>query len=77
MGDDGDEFVEKFHKSLGEVDALGQMVLNAHSQVEAMLNAFLDAAMLHPQYFEDNRVTFPDKVQIARALTPESHEHPD
>ena len=39
--DDVDEYVEDFHKHLSEIDKLGQIVLNAHAEVEATLNYFL------------------------------------
>ncbi len=76
-GEERDEFVEAFHKQLSEVDALGQMVLKAHADVESTLNYFFQNALLYPRYFEDNRIGFADRVQLARALTPEIHEHPD
>ena len=75
--DDVDEYVEDFHKHRSEIDKLGQIVLNAHAEVEATLNYFFEEALPHPEYFEDNRVSFADRVQLARALTPETPEHPE
>ena len=74
--DDVDEFIEDYHKHLGEIDEIAQLVLSAHFEIDTALNDVLVLSVCHEEYLEKIRISFPDKIHIARALTPESHDHP-
>ena len=72
-----DEFIEAFRKQLEHVDDFIQTVLNAHLEVEGQLEKFLDRIFFHPEYIEDGRLQFFNKVHVARAYTTESHNAPE
>jgi hypothetical protein len=77
MIDEVDDFIEDYHRHLGEIDRLAQQMLNAHFEIDTALNDVLISATCNSKYLEETRLSFLDKVNIARALTPESHEHPE
>jgi hypothetical protein len=72
-----DEFIEEFRKHLGHVNELLQLFLNSHLEVEGDLDRFLGEMFFHPEYLEDARISFAQKVQIAPAYTPEDHDRPE
>ena len=71
--EDRDEFIEAFRKQLGHVDKFIQLVLNSHLEVEGHLDEFVDRIFFHPEHLEDARLSFPQKVHIARSYTTDSN----
>jgi hypothetical protein len=71
-----DEVAEAYHKQLGRIDEVAQRVLNAHFQVEEALEKFIEAIFPRPEYVRD-RLTFANRLQVARAFTPVNHDRPE
>jgi hypothetical protein len=72
-----DKFIQNFREHLGDVNGLLQVFLNGHLEVEGDLDSFLNEMFFRPEYLEDARLSFAQKVQIARAYTPEDHSRPE
>jgi hypothetical protein len=68
-----DAFIEKLRAHLGHVNEFVQLVLNSHLEVEGDLDKLVDRIFFHPEHLEDARLSFPQKVHIARSYTTESH----
>jgi len=73
--DDADEFVANFHKFLGQVDEIAQLVLKGHLEIEAELDDVLKALFFHPEQLSDTRLSFLQKTQIARAQSIRGDKH--
>jgi hypothetical protein len=62
-----DEFVLRYRKELSPPDDIAQLVLNGHLQIEAQLDEVLKAIFFHPDQMLDARLSFAQKMQVARA----------
>lgn len=51
-----------------QVDELTQTVLKGHLLVERTLDSILDVVLFHPDHLETARLSFNQKLQIARSL---------
>jgi len=71
-----DEFIEAYRQQLGEIDEVAKLILNGHLEVEAELDEVLKAIFLHPKHLLENRLTFVQKAQIARAYAIRQNEWP-
>jgi hypothetical protein len=77
--DDGkaENFMTAFREQLSTIDDVVQVILNSHLQVEADLDDVLAAIFYHPERLEEARLTFMQKVHIARAFTWNMDERSD
>jgi hypothetical protein len=77
--DDSDsrEFFLKFRAQLEKTDPFIQTVLNAHLDVEAHLEEFLDEIFFHPEDVERARLRVYQKICIARAFVELGRDRPE
>lgn len=73
--EDSDEFFEKFSKEIREVDEVVNVVLKGHLLVERALDRIISLIFFHPDYILNGRQSFERKVQIARAMSLNAHDH--
>ncbi|MET4176100.1 hypothetical protein ABIB99_007219 [Bradyrhizobium sp. LA6.1] len=72
-----DNFIGKFRENLRHVDVSVAIALNAHLEIEGNLDDYLRSIFAHPKYLEGARLSFFDKLSIARAYTPATHDRPE
>ncbi len=61
------KYLELFAKHTGEIDELQQAILTGHLIIETVLNNVISTIFFHPDYIEEGRFRFEQKVRIARA----------
>ncbi|KQT17791.1 MULTISPECIES: hypothetical protein [unclassified Bradyrhizobium] len=72
-----DNFIDKFRESLRHVESSIAIALNAHLEIEGNLDDYLNAIFAHPKYLHQARLSYYDKLAVARAYTPIAHDRPE
>jgi hypothetical protein len=72
-----ENFIKAFRERLHHVDDFVQVVLNGHLEIEGHLDDYMQRIFAHPKYLQEARLSFSQKVCIARAYTPETHDRVD
>lgn len=67
----GDRFIRTFREHLNKVDELSNVILKGHLEVERDLDDIVEMIFFRPEYLEDVRLGFADKISIARAYAPD------
>ncbi len=75
--DEHSEFFRKFSEQLQTTDPFIQAVLNAHLDVEAHLEEFLEEIFFHPEDVEEANLRFRQKIYMARAYVELGKERPE
>jgi hypothetical protein len=65
-----EEFIKAFRAQLSEVDDVVHVVLNGHLEVEKDLDDVLQIMLFHPEHCWKLRLGFFERVQMARAYSP-------
>ena len=63
-----DKYTKWFQEELAVVDAVAQVTLKGHLQIEELLEEVLSLYFFHTEHLEDARLSFFQKLCIARAL---------
>jgi hypothetical protein len=66
-----EEFMREFRRHLNEVDDVSNAILRGHLEIEGHLDTVLDMIFFRPEHFRKVRLEFSDKIQIAKAYSPE------
>ena len=66
-----DEFLVQFRKQMSEVNELSNIILNGHLEVEKHLDDAVDLIFFRPEQLHSLRLSFYEKVQIAKAYCPD------
>jgi hypothetical protein len=69
-----DDFITRFREQLHHASDFVTVALNAHLEIEGELDEYLSLIFEHSKYLDDARLSYFDKVCIARAYTPVSHD---
>jgi hypothetical protein len=67
----GQEFLERFRRHLSEVDELSNVILKGHLEVESHLDDIVDMIFFRPEHLRKVRLSFFDKVLVAKAYCPD------
>ena len=73
---DPDPLLAKFTEHFQHVDAVAQVVLKAHLLIEEALDRIVGKFVFHPEFLEDSRLTFAQKVDLARSMSLDAHGNP-
>ena len=60
--------IDRFRREMGTVDEVAHVLLKGHLLLEEALSAVLDQYVFHREHLEEARLTFAQKMQLARAL---------
>ena len=74
---DSHKFFLNFRAQLEKTDPFIQTVLNAHLDVEAHLDEFLDEVFFHPEDVERAQLGFYQKIYVARAFVELGRDRPE
>jgi|SRR5258708_606039 len=62
------KYMKEFRGHLRQVDEVAQVVLKGHLIIESVLENIITLGLYYPQYLQDARLSFYQKVHIAKAL---------
>jgi hypothetical protein len=65
----GQKYAQEFERHLSEVDDVALVVLKGHLIIESALDNIIDTIFFHPEYLRQGRLTFTEKLRIARSFT--------
>ena len=68
-------FTERFAEHLGKVDELTLVVLKGHLLLEEAIEKIISTFVFHPEQLADGRLTFVQRVAIARSMSLDEHEN--
>jgi uncharacterized Rmd1/YagE family protein len=67
--------LERFTEQMSQVDALALVVLKGHLLLEEQLERILGTFVFHPEHLEAARLSFAQKVSLARSISLDEHEN--
>jgi hypothetical protein len=70
------KYLNALNKEMERVDALAQTILKGHLIIEAALDNILAIILFHPEHLREARLTFNQKVHIARCYALRKNTNP-
>jgi hypothetical protein len=74
--DEQNPLIAKFAEHLQYVDAVALVVLKCHLLIEEALDRIIGKFVFHPEFLEDARLSFAQKIEIARSMSTGDHRNP-